>query len=128
MPEARLAEIPWLLVDGVLISPFPTRKGGPTPEETAAVQAMQRRLVGSRVGVWIIPPGWAVNAAGDRDRRAGSKGAATGHRATADGVMVACLMRSEHRLQRRVQPLYTNCSRRAATWATAPRFRSSPSQ
>jgi hypothetical protein len=33
MPDARMAQIPWLLVDGVLISPFPIRPGGPTAGE-----------------------------------------------------------------------------------------------
>jgi hypothetical protein len=47
MPEARMAQIAWLLVDGVLISPFPTRKGGPTAGETIAIKAMQRRLMRS---------------------------------------------------------------------------------
>jgi hypothetical protein len=55
MPDARMAEISWLLVDGVLISPFPTRMGDPTAGETDAIKAMQRRLMRSRVAVWIHP-------------------------------------------------------------------------
>ncbi len=50
-----MAQIPWLVVDDVLISPFPTRKEGPTASETAAIKAMQRRLMRSRVAVWIDP-------------------------------------------------------------------------
>src|SRR4051812_16744369 len=55
LPEARMARIPWLLVDGLLISPFPTRKGGPTASETAAIKAMQRRLIQAPIAVWIDP-------------------------------------------------------------------------
>jgi hypothetical protein len=55
MPENRAALIPWLLAGDVLISPYPTRKGGPTAGETVAIKAMQRRLVRSRVAVWIDP-------------------------------------------------------------------------
>jgi hypothetical protein len=40
LPETRMAQIPWLLVDGMLISPFPTRKDGPTASETIAIKAM----------------------------------------------------------------------------------------
>ncbi len=57
MPDARMAQIPWLLVDGVLITPFPTRKDGPTAGETIAIRAMQRRLMRSRVAVWISQDG-----------------------------------------------------------------------
>ncbi len=53
MPEARMAQIPWLLVDGSADTPFPTRKDGPTAGETIAIKAMQRRLMRSRVAVWI---------------------------------------------------------------------------
>jgi hypothetical protein len=53
MPDARMAQIPWLLVDGVLISPFPTRKGGPSASETAAIKAMRRRLMRAPIAVWI---------------------------------------------------------------------------
>jgi hypothetical protein len=55
MPPARMAQIPWLLVDGVLITPFPVRASGPTAGETDAIRAMQRRLKRSRVAVWINP-------------------------------------------------------------------------
>ena len=51
-----MAQIPWLLVDGVLITPFSVRASGPTVGETDAIRAMQRRLTRpSRVGVWISP-------------------------------------------------------------------------
>jgi hypothetical protein len=55
MPENCMALIPWLLAGDVLISPFRTRKGGPTAGETDAIKAMQRRLMRSRVAVWIDP-------------------------------------------------------------------------
>ncbi len=55
MPPARVAQIPWLLVDGILITPFAVREGGPTAGETDAIRAMQRRLKRSRVAVWINP-------------------------------------------------------------------------
>ena len=44
-------------VDGVLITPFPARKDGPTAGETIAIKAMQRRLTRSRVAVWISQDG-----------------------------------------------------------------------
>jgi hypothetical protein len=55
MPENRAALIPWLLVDGILISPYPVRAGGPTASETDAILAMQRRLMRDRVAAWIDP-------------------------------------------------------------------------
>jgi hypothetical protein len=54
--SVRTNQARWLLVDGTtLITPFPAREGGPTPDETAAILAMQRRLALSPVAVWINP-------------------------------------------------------------------------
>ena len=56
MPDERLAQMSWLLVDGcVLISPFKRRKGGPTVGEALAIQQMQQRLKLSRLAIWIDP-------------------------------------------------------------------------
>lgn len=57
MPASRAAGISWLVVDGVLITPFPARPGGLMPDEAAAVVAMKRLLACSRIGIWITPNG-----------------------------------------------------------------------
>jgi hypothetical protein len=58
MPPARHgADTSWLVVDGVLITPFPARPGGLNPDETVAVVAMRRLLSGARIGIWITPKG-----------------------------------------------------------------------
>jgi hypothetical protein len=57
MPAGRAAEISWLVVGEVLITPFPARPGGLNPDEVAAVVAMRRLLAGTRIGTWITPNG-----------------------------------------------------------------------
>jgi len=58
LPQDRMDALPWLVVGShlVLVSPFPSRKEGPTEAEAAAIRAMQRRLArGPRAGLWVDP-------------------------------------------------------------------------
>jgi len=58
LPQARMGALPWLVVGShlVLVSPFQTRRGGPTEAQAEAIKIMQRRLIrGPRAGLWIDP-------------------------------------------------------------------------